>query len=155
MRWLVLILIVSISFPAAAQEEGPEFEKLIQRSLTLESPGDDKREETEQRFRAIWPKLHTLCVCEPAEIGDVLAKVWDDVRKAEFDDGFLDTVEMFHQTVDGVRRELDSAGAFTPSLAICQQYANLYVSARRESKSMEEASKALVEMIHNLIGDEH
>lgn len=154
MRWLVLLLITSISFPAAAQE-GPEFEKLIQRSLTLESPVDDKREETEQRFRAVWSKLHSLCDCEPADIGDVLAKAWDEVRKAELDDGFLDTVETFHQTVDGVRRELDSAGAFKPSLQICQQYANLYVGARRESKSMEEARKALVEMIHNLIGDEH
>lgn len=154
MRWLVLLLIASISFPATAQE-GPEFEKLIQRSLDLESPGEDKREEAEKRFRAVWPKLHTLCVCEPAEIGDVLAKAWNDVRKAELNDGFLDTVETFHQTVDGVRRELDSAGAFTPSLQICQQYANLYVGARRESQSMEEASKALVEMIHNLIGDEH
>ena len=57
----------------------------------------------------------------------MLARAWEDVRKAEFDDGFLDTVEMFHKTVDGVRRELDSAGAFTPSLQICQQYVDLYV----------------------------
>lgn len=154
MRWLVILVIMSISFPAAAQE-GPEFEKLIQRSLTLESPDEAKREETEQRFRAIWTKLHELCNCKPAEIGDVLANTWDEVRKAELDDGFLDTVEMFHRTIDGVRRELDSAGAYSPSLQICQQYADLYAGARRESKSMEEASKALVEMIHNLIGDEH
>ena len=154
MRWLILLLIASISFPGVAQE-GPEFEKLIQRSLTLESPGEAKREEVEKRFRTIWPKLHTLCVCKPAEIGDVLANTWDEVRKAEFDDGFLDTVEMYHRTVEGVRRELDSAGAYTPSLQICQQYANLYVAARRESPTMEEASKSLVEMIHKLIGDEH
>ncbi|MCY3774226.1 MAG: hypothetical protein OXG98_19650 [Gemmatimonadetes bacterium] len=154
MRWFILLLVASISFPATAQE-GPEYEKLIQRSLTLENPEDGKREEVEKRFRAIWPKLHTLCDCKPAEIGDVPAKAWDEVKKAELKDGFLDTVEMFHRTVEGVRRELDSAGAFTPSLQICQQYADLYVGARRETKSMEEASKALVEMIHNLIGDEH
>ena len=46
MRWLVLILIASISIPATAQE-GQEFEKLIQQSLTFENPGDDKREEVE------------------------------------------------------------------------------------------------------------
>ena len=154
MRWLVLLLIASISFPAAAQE-GPEYEKLIQRSLTLEGPEDARREEVEKRFRAVWPKLHTLCVCEPGEIGDVLADTWGKVREAKLDDGFLDTVETFHRTVDGVRRELDSAGAYTPSLTICKQYADLYLAARRESPTMEEASKALVQMIHNLIGDEH
>ncbi len=154
MRWLVMLLVASISIPAIAQE-GPEFEKLIQRSLTLESPGEDKLEEVEKRFRAIWPKLHTLCVCEPAEIGDVMADTWGKVREAELKDGFLDTVETFHRTVDGVRRELDSAGAFVPSLTICKQYADLYLGARRESATMEEASKALVQMIHDLIGDEH
>lgn len=149
MRWLVLLLIASITFPAAAQE-GQEYEKLIRRSLTLEAP-----EEAEKRFRAVWPKLHTLCVCEPGEIGDVLADTWDKVREAKKEDGFLDTVEMFHRTIDGVRRELDSAGAFTPSLQICKQYADLYLGARRESSTMKEASEALVQMIHNLIGDEH
>ena len=154
MRWLVLLLVASITLPVAAQE-GPAFEKLIERSMTLESPDPGERDAVEQRFRAIWPKLHTLCVCEPEEIGDVLASTWDEVKKAELEDGFLDTVEMYHRTVDGVRRELDAAGAFTPSLQICQQYADLYLSARRESPTMEDASKALVEMIHNLIGDEH
>ena len=154
MRWFTLLLVAAISFPAAAQE-GPEFEELIQRSLTLENPEAEKREEVEKRFREIWPKLHTLCVCKPAEIGDVLADTWGKVREAELNDGFLDTVEMFHRTVDGVRRELDSASAFTPSLEICKQYADLYVGARRESPTMEAASKALVDMIHNLIGDEH
>ncbi len=154
MRWLVLLLIASITFPAAAQE-GQEYEKLIQRSLTLEAPEEAKREEAEKRFRAIWPKLHTLCVCEPEEIGDVLADTWGKVREAKKEDGFLDTVEMFHRTIDGVRRELDSAGAFTPSLQICKQYADLYLGARREAPTMKEASEALVQMIHNLIGDEH
>ena len=99
--------------------------------------------------------MHELCNCEPADIGDVLAKAWDEVRKAEINDGFLDTVVVFQNTLEGVRSELDSAGAYTPSLEICQQYANLYVSARRETPTMDDARKALVEMIHNLIGDEH
>ena len=155
MRLLVLLLIASITFPVSAQEEGPEYEELIQRSMTLENPDDARREEVEQRFRGIWPKLHELCECKPNEIGDVLATTWGGVREAELDDGFLDTVEMFHRTVDGVRRELDSAGAYKPSLQICQQYANLYLAARRDSPTMEDASKALVEMIHKMIGDVH
>ena len=154
MRWLVLLLVVAISFPAAAQDD-QKFEELIQRSLTLESPDPAKREEVEKRFRTAWSEMHELCNCEPADIGDVLAKAWDEVRKAEINDGFLDTVVVFQNTLEGVRRELDSAGAYTPSLEICQQYANLYVSARRESPTMDDARKALVEMIHNLIGDEH
>ncbi len=64
MRWLMLLLIVSITFPVTAQE-GPEFEELIQRSLTLESPDPGEREEVEKRFRDVWPKLLTLCVCGP------------------------------------------------------------------------------------------
>ena len=154
MRWLVLLLVVAISFPAAAQDD-QKFEELIQRSLTLESPDPAKREEVEKRFRTAWSEMHELCNCEPADIGDVLAKAWDEVRKAEINDGFLDTVVVFQNTLEGVRRELDSAGAYTPSLEICQQYANLYVSARRETPTMDDARKALVEMIHNLIGDEH
>ena len=154
MRWTILLLIASISFPATAQE-GPEFEELIQRSLTLENPATEKRAETEQRFRDVWQKLHNLCDCEPAEIGDVLSETWDGVREAELDDGFLDTVEMYHRTVDGVRRELDSAGAYQASLNTCKQYANLYLAARRDSPTMEAASKALVDLIHGMIGDEH
>ena len=154
MRWMVLLLVVAISFPAAAQDD-QKFEELIQRSLTLENPDPAKREEVEKRFRTAWSEMHELCNCEPADIGDVLAKAWDEVRKAEINDGFLDTVVVFQNTLEGVRRELDSAGAYTPSLEICQQYANLYVSARRESPTMDDARKALVEMIHNLIGDEH
>ncbi len=154
MRWLVLLLVVAISFPAAAQDD-QKFEELIQRSLTLENPDPAKREEVEKRFRTAWSEMHELCNCEPADIGDVLAKAWDEVRKAEINDGFLDTVVVFQNTLEGVRSELDSAGAYTPSLEICQQYANLYVSARRETPTMDDARKALVEMIHNLIGDEH
>ena len=154
MRWLITALILVIAFPAAAQDD-PKFEELIQRSLTMESPDPAKREEVEKRFRTAWSKMHELCNCEPADIGDVLAKAWDEVRKAEINDGFLDTVVVFQNTLEGVRRELDSAGAYTPSLEICQQYANLYVSARRETPTMDDARKALVEMIHNLIGDEH
>lgn len=154
MRWLILLLVVAISFPAAAQDD-QKFEELIQRSLTLESPDPAKREVVEKRFRTAWSEMHDLCNCEPADIGDVLAKAWDEIRKAEINDGFLDTVVVFQNTLEGVRRELDSAGAYTPSLEICQQYANLYVSARRESPTMDDARKALVEMIHNLIGDEH
>ena len=154
MRWMVLLLVVAISFPAAAQDD-QKFEELIQRSLTLENPDPAKREEVEKRFRTAWSEMHELCNCEPADIGDVLAKAWDEVRKAEINDGFLDTVVVFQNTLEGVRRELDSAGAYTPSLEICQQYANLYVSARRETPTMDDARKALVEMIHNLIGDEH
>lgn len=154
MRWLITALVLVIAFPAAAQDD-PKFEELIQRSLTIESPDPEKREEVEKRFRTVWSKLHDLCNCEPADIGDVLANAWDEVRKAELNDGFLETVEMFQLTLDGVRSELDSAGAYTASLQICQQYVSLYVSARRESPTMDDARKALVEMIHNLIGDEH
>ena len=114
MRLLVLLLIASITFPVSAQEEGPEYEVLIQRSMTLENPDDAKRDEVEQRFRGIWPKLHELCECKPNEIGDVLATTWGGVREA-----------------------------------------NLYLAARRDSPTMEDASKAQVEMIHNMIGDVH
>lgn len=154
MRWLITALILVIAVPAAAQDD-PKFEELIQRSLTMESSDPGKQEEVEKRFRTVWTKLHELCDCKPSDIGDALANAWDEVRKAELNDGFLETVEMFQLTVDGVRSELDSAGAYTPSLQICQQYANLYVSARREAPTMDDARKALVEMIHNLIGDEH
>ena len=47
MRWLVLLLVVAISFPAAAQDD-QKFEELIQRSLTLENPDPAKREEVEK-----------------------------------------------------------------------------------------------------------
>lgn len=154
MRWFIFAFIALITFPATAQDD-PAFEQLIQRSMTMESPDPGERVAVEKRFRTVWTSLHELCDCKPADIGDVLAKTWDEVRTAEFKDGFLDTVEMFQLTVDGVRRELDSAGAYTPSLKICQQYSNLYVAARREAPTMEDARKALVEMIHNLIGDEH
>lgn len=154
MRCLITALILVIALPAAAQDD-QKLEELIQRSLTMESPDPAQREAVEKQFRTAYAKLHDLCNCEPADIGDVLAKAWDEVRKAELKDGFLETVEMFQLTLDGVRSELDSAGAYTPSLEICQQYANLYVSARRESATMDDARKALVEMIHNLIGDEH
>jgi len=157
MRWLITALVLVIAFPVAAQDDPDDqkLEELIQRSLTMESPDPAKREEVEKRFRTVYEKLHELCDCKPADIGDVLANAWDEVRKAELKDGFLETVEMFQMTLDGVRSELDSAGAYTPSLEICQQYANLYASARRESATMDDARKALVEMIHNLIGDEH